>query len=80
MNSEKFDRGKLQQMTVQQIRQAVRKHNLHFAIKGYSKLRKADLIEKFLLHHGKISGKKRKVIVGQRIEPQSKTIRVRRVR
>ena len=55
---EDISREELESMTVQQIRQAVRRHNLHFAIKGYSKLRKADLIDKFLFHHKRITGTK----------------------
>lgn len=41
----------LRGMTVEQIRQAVRRHNLHYAIRGYSKLRKEELIEKFMFHY-----------------------------
>ena len=38
----------LMQMKVVEIRQLVRKHNLHYVIKGYSKLRKSDLADAFL--------------------------------
>ena len=38
----------LAKLTVSEIRQLVRDHNLHYAIKGYSKLKKNDLIDKFL--------------------------------
>lgn len=38
----------LAKLTVSEIRQLVRDHNLDYAIKGYSKLKKVDLIDKFL--------------------------------
>ena len=41
----------LRGMTVGKIRQAVRFHNLHYAIRGYSRLKKADLIKSFMLHY-----------------------------
>jgi len=44
-------RHELEKMTVPQIRALVRSHNLHTTyMKGYSKLRKADLITKLIAH------------------------------
>ena len=44
-------RHELEKMTVPQIKGLVRKHNLHTTyMKGYSKLRKADLITKLIAH------------------------------
>ena len=49
-----YKREDLQQMRVPDIKVLVRKHNLHQNyIKQYSRLRKADLIEKFLEHYKK---------------------------
>lgn len=38
----------LHKLTVPQIKQLVRDHNLHYAIRGYSKMKKADLVDAFL--------------------------------
>ena len=45
----------LRGMTVEKIRQAVRFHNLHYAIRGYSRLKKADLIKSFMLHYKNVN-------------------------
>ena len=45
----------LRGMTVGKIRQAVRFHNLHYAIRGYSRLKKADLIKSFMLHYKNVN-------------------------
>ena len=42
---------------VGEIRQKVRDLNLHYAIKNYSKLRKAELIDKFLFHYKRLKKK-----------------------
>eukprot|EP00035_Acanthoeca_spectabilis_P017007 m.355229 g.355229 ORF g.355229 m.355229 type:complete len:148 (-) comp16597_c1_seq26:261-704(-) len=38
----------LHKLTVPQIKQLVRDHNLHYTIRGYSKMKKADLVDAFL--------------------------------
>ena len=43
-----YKREDLQKMRVADIKMLIRKHNLHNAIRNYSRLRKADLIEAFL--------------------------------
>ena len=44
-------RHELEKMTVPQIKALVRRHNLHTTyMKGYSKLRKAELIRQFIAH------------------------------
>ena len=44
-------RHELEKMTVPQIKALVRKHNLHTTyMKGYSRLRKAELIKQFIAH------------------------------
>ena len=40
--------GELSAMSVKGLRALVRKHNLHVALKGYSKMRKTPLIHAFL--------------------------------
>jgi hypothetical protein len=44
----KHTKESLSKLKVSEIRQLVRDHNLHYAIKGYSKLPKSELIDKFL--------------------------------
>ena len=41
-------RETLSKLTVPQIKQLIRDHNLHYAIRGYSKMRKDDMISAFL--------------------------------
>ena len=43
-----YTKDALMKMKVREIRQLVRDHNLHYVIKGYSKLRKNDLADCFL--------------------------------
>lgn len=52
--SKTYTEEQLMKMTVKQITQLIRDHNLHTNyIKGYSRLRKAELISAFLKHYKK---------------------------
>lgn len=59
----------LSKMTVPQLKALVRKHNLHTSyMKGYSKLRKEDLIKSFIKHtEGKF-----KVVPEAKAKPEAK--------
>ena len=47
-----YKRSEVEKLTVPDIKVLVRKHNLHTNfIKNYSRLRKADLIDKFMEHY-----------------------------
>lgn len=50
-------RKALEAMTVSQIRELVRAHNYHVAIKRYSSMRKAELIAAFRKHDARVGGK-----------------------
>ena len=55
-----YTRKQLESMTVPKIKELLRKHNLHTSfIKGYSKLKKTELIQSFLRHYPKVQNKKR---------------------
>ncbi len=51
--TKKVSSADLDRLTVNQIKQLVRSHNYHYAIKGYSKLKKDELIRKFVDHHNR---------------------------
>ena len=54
-----YQRAELEALKVEDLKNLVRKHNLHNQIKRYSKMRKADLVEA-LLAHSKLQKGKRK--------------------
>ena len=51
-------RSELAAMRVQDLLQIIRKHNLHNAIRGYSKLRKGALVDKLMEYSSKRSTSK----------------------
>ena len=51
----RYKREELTNMTVKQLRQLIRTHNLHTTfIKRYTLMKKAELVEAFLKHHTKM--------------------------
>ena len=51
MSTRIYTPDELRKMTVPEIRALVRVHNLHFAIRGYSKLNKEPLIRAFIRYN-----------------------------
>lgn len=73
----KITKEQLQKLNVSQIKKLIQGHNLQFKISGYSKLKKAELIEKVLMWSEKIIeiGEQSLEKVVPHIKPTSKNIK-----
>lgn len=57
-----FTKQQLESKKVTELRKIVREFNLHFAIKGYSSMRKTDLINELTSHGNKVNKKQLKPV------------------
>lgn len=55
-----YTRPMLMDMKVSEIKALIREHNLHNAIKGYSKMKKGEMVDAFLKFHNKPKSKSSK--------------------
>ena len=60
-----FTQSQLELKKVTELRKIVRDFNLHYAIKGYSTVRKSDLIKKLASHVNKVNKKELKPVEKQ---------------